>query len=63
MLKELAAAGHYCVVCYGADEAIGVLKEYCELKQIDTGKRENAMTHQNMTIHKDGKVKCIQYKG
>lgn len=63
MLKELAAAGHYCVVCYGAEEAISILKEYCELKQIDTGKREDVMTHQNLTIHKDGKVKCIQYKG
>lgn len=59
MMKDLAAAGHYCVVCYGAEEAIKVLKEYCELKPIDTGKREDQMQHQNLVIHKNGKVKSL----
>lgn len=61
-LKELAAVGHYCAVCYGADEAIKILKEYCDLKPIDTGKMEDRMTHQNLTIHKGGKVRCITGK-
>lgn len=59
MLKELAKVGHYCVVCYGADEAIKILKEYCNLKPIDTGRREDQMPDQNLTIHKEGKVKPI----
>lgn len=62
MLKQLAAVGHYCVVCYGADEAIKILKEYCDLKPIDTGKMEDQMTNQNLTIHKGGKVRCITGK-
>ena len=41
MLKALAAAGHYCTVCYGAEEAIRVLQEYINLKKIDAGKRED----------------------
>lgn len=59
MLKELAAVGHYCVVCYGMEEAIKILKEYCELKPIDTGKLEDQMEAQNLTIHKEGKVKPL----
>ena len=59
MLKELAAAGHYCVVCYGAEEAINILKEYCELKTIDTGAGENQMQHPNLSILKEGKVKAL----
>lgn len=34
MLKALAAAGHYCTVCYGAEEAIRVLQEYINLKKM-----------------------------
>lgn len=60
MLKALAAVGHYCVVCYGADEAIKILEEYVNLKPIDTGTGEDTMKYQNLTIHKDGKVKPIQ---
>lgn len=63
MLKELAAAGHYCTVCYGAEEAIEVLKEYCNLKTIDTGRREDQMKDQNLTIHKGGKTRCITERG
>lgn len=59
MLKALAAAGHYCVVCYGAEEAINILKEYCELKAIDTGAGENQMQHPNLSILKEGKVKAL----
>lgn len=62
MLKTLAAAGHYCTVCYGAEEAIRVLEEYINLKKIDTGNREDTMSEQNMMIRKNGKVKCIIFK-
>ncbi len=30
MARILSAAGYRCEVCYGADEAINVIKEYCE---------------------------------
>lgn len=56
------AAGHYCTVCYGAEEAIRVLQEYINLKKIDTGNREDAMSEQNLMIRKNGKVKCIIFK-
>lgn len=62
MLKALAAAGHYCTVCYGAEEAIRVLREYINLKKIDAGKREDTMSEQNLMIRKNGKVKCIIFK-
>ena len=62
MLKALAAAGHYCAVCYGAEEAIRVLQEYINLKKIDAGKREDTMSEQNLMIRKNGKVKCIIFK-
>ena len=62
MLKALAAAGHYCTVCYGAEEAIRVLQEYINLKKIDAGKREDTMSEQNLMIRKNGKVKCIIFK-
>lgn len=62
MMKALVAAGHYCTVCYGAEEAIRVLQEYINLKKIDTGNREDTMSEQNMMIRKNGKVKCIIFK-
>lgn len=62
MLKALAAAGHYCTVCYGAEEAIRVLQEYINLKKIDTGNREDTMSEQNLMVRKNGKVKCIIFK-
>ena len=62
MLKALAAAGHYCTACYGAEEAIRVLQEYINMKKIDTGNREDAMSEQNLMIRKNGKVKCIIFK-
>ncbi len=60
ILRALADNGHYCVVCYGADEAIKIIKEYVNLKPINTGAGEDTMKHQNLTIHKDGKVKPMQ---
>lgn len=36
-LKAAAEYGNYCVVCYGAEEAIGIIKDYLSLKSIDTG--------------------------
>ena len=60
ILRELAAVGHYCAVCYGAEEAIQILEEYLNLKSIDTGAGEDTMQHQNLTIYKNGKVKCIK---
>lgn len=58
-LNLAAGYGNYCVVCYGADEAIKIIKEYVSLKQIGTGKRENVMTVPNGSILKNGQVKPL----
>lgn len=55
-LRMAASYGNYCVVCYGAEEAIGILKEYCELKRIDTGQQESMMKHPNLSVLKGGKA-------
>jgi len=55
-LRMAASYGNYCVVCYGAEEAIGILKEYCQLKRIDTGVQESLMQHPNLSVLKGGKV-------
>ena len=59
MLKKLAAAGHYCAVCYGSEAAIEVIREYIGLKEIDTGAGESRMKVDNLMIRKEGKVKAI----
>nr|DAP61481.1 MAG TPA: Nuclease [Caudoviricetes sp.] len=58
-LRAAAQYGNYCVVCYGATEAIKALDEYVSLQAIDTGKHENRMSVPNMSIMQDGKVKPI----
>lgn len=58
-LKAAAGYGNYCVVCYGAEEAIGIIKDYLRLKSIDTGAGENRMKIQNASILRDGKVKAM----
>lgn len=55
-MKMAASYGNYCVVCYGAEEAIGILKEYCGLKRVDTGKKETMMVYPNLSVLKDGRV-------
>lgn len=58
-LKAAAKYGHYCCVCYGAEEAIGVLREYMNLAQVDTGSGENKMPVRNACILREGKVKDL----
>lgn len=58
-LRMAASYGNYCVVCYGAEEAIRILKEYCELQRIDTGEGENRMRLPNLSVLKEGKVKQL----
>lgn len=58
-LKAAAEYGNYCVVCYGAEEAIGIIKDYVNLKQIDTGAGENRMKIQNASILREGKAKAL----
>lgn len=55
-LHRAAAYGHCCYVCYSAEEAIEVLKEYISLGRINTGKREDRMHLGNEMIMKDGKA-------
>ena len=47
---------------YRFDEAGEMLEEYINLKKLDTGNREDAMSEQNLMIRKNGKVKCIIFK-
>lgn len=66
MLALLAENGHYCAVCYGADEAIEVLHEYISMRSIAVriqgrGSQKTAlMTAPNLSIWKDGKVKPMK---
>lgn len=59
ILHKLADIGHYVAVCYGAEEAIKVLEEYCRLLPLDTGNKENEMKYGNRMVHKGGEVRCI----
>lgn len=56
-LKEAAKYGNYCVVCYGAEEAINIIAQYVNLKPIDTGQKENEMKIRNGCILREGKAK------
>lgn len=58
-LKAAAGFGHFCAVCYGAEEATSVIEEYLKLKPIDTGEGENRMHIENCSILKEGKVKQL----
>lgn len=58
-LKTAAEYGSYCAVCYGAEEAIGIIKDYVNLKPVDTGAGENRMKIKNCSILREGKVKMI----
>lgn len=58
-LKQAAKYGNFCAVCYGAEEAISIIKEYIGLKIIDTGKRENRMKMPNLAVFRDGKVEPL----
>lgn len=58
-LKAAADAGHFCVVCYGAEEAIEIIRQYVNLKPIDTGKGESKMKVSNKSILREGRVKPL----
>lgn len=58
-LKAAAGYGNYCVVCYGAEEAINVIRDYLNLKPISKGKDENKMPIRNASILKEGRVKPL----
>lgn len=58
-LKAAMNIGHYCAVCYGAEEAIKIIQQYVNLKPIDTGHHENEMEIENGCILCKGKVKYI----
>lgn len=58
-LKAAAKYGNYCVVCYGAETAIEIIRQYVNLNQIDTGKGENKMRFRNAVILKEGRVKDL----
>lgn len=58
-LKEAVKYGHFCVVCYGAEEAIHILQEYVNLLPLDAGSGENRMKVKNASILKKGKEKDL----
>ncbi|MBQ3513455.1 MAG: VRR-NUC domain-containing protein [Lachnospiraceae bacterium] len=66
-LSDMAAAGHYVVTCYSAEEAIKILQEYCELRdsadktymqssRISGRQYKTQMSIANNSILKDGKI-------
>lgn len=58
-LKAAAGHGNFCVVCYTAEEAIQIIRDYVNLKPIDTGAGENRMKIDNTSILCRGKVKRL----
>ena len=58
-LHQAMAYGHCCYVCYSADDAISVLKEYLHLDPINTGMEESRMKEGNGIILKNGKAALI----
>lgn len=52
-LKDMAAAGKYACVCYGADEVIQVLEDYLKLNP------GQAVGTENPCIRKNGKIQRI----
>lgn len=63
-LADMAAAGHYVVTCYSAEEAISIITEYlglkpCNLPGMLYGDKQDKskMSIPNNSILKDGKVK------
>ena len=52
-LRDMAAAGKYACVCYGAEEAIKALEEYLRLGP------GAVIAGENPCIRKDGRVKKI----
>lgn len=58
-LSSAAGYGYYAVCCYGAEEAISIIREYLKLKTADTGRGENKMRVQNGSILREGQVKLL----
>ena len=69
-LADMAAAGHFVVTCYSAEEAVKVIEEYCKLPGNMQGEefkkvcvmagisvKDRSMSFPNNSILKDGKVK------
>lgn len=72
-LTEMTKRGYYTAICYTAEDAVAVLKEYCELLTEGTWKmREDgiyknvcygaAMAEENCSIWKDGEVKRPKWR-
>lgn len=56
-LADMAAAGHFVVTCYSAEEAIKVIEEYLNLSDAVHMERNLNMSIPNNSILKDGKIK------
>jgi len=69
-LADMEAAGHFVVTCYSAEEATGVIEEYCKLPGNMQGEefkrvcvmagisvKDRSMSFPNNSILKDGKIK------
>ena len=52
--------GHCCYVCYSAEDAIGILKEYLNLNKYCLEDEESMMKNGNGMIMKHGKVESIR---
>lgn len=58
-LTAVAGYGCYAVCCYGAEDAIDIIREYVGLLPVDTGKGENKMRMPNASILKEGRVRPL----
>ena len=56
-LADMAAAGHFVVTCYSAEEAVKILEEYLNLSDREHMERNQRMSIPNNSILKNGEIK------
>lgn len=62
-LEDMAAAGHFVVTCYSAEEAVKVLEEYLNLSDREHMERNQRMSIPNNSILKNGEIKESKPRG
>lgn len=55
-LTDMAAAGHYVATCYTSEDAVNVLREYCELLS------QQWMKEPNNSVWKEGTISPLKKK-
>lgn len=66
-LTDMAAVGHYVATCYTSEDAVNVLREYCELLSPqwmkEPNNRYNLRVHSRFSMNRPGFIKIYQGDG